>query len=92
MALVHRIVSGFRRLFNRDRAERELDEEMRDYLEMAADDKASAGLSREAALRAARVELGSVDAVKESARDIGWESLVETLCQDVRYGIRTLRR
>src|SRR6266545_1146581 len=92
MALVRRIVGGFRSLFQRTRVEQELDAELRDFLEMAVEQKVRTGLSREQATRAARMELGSVEAVKDRVRDIGWESLVENCWQDVRYASRMLRK
>ena len=49
-------------------------------------------MSYEQALRAARVEMGSMDAVKEEIRSVGWEATLETLWQDVRYGVRQLKR
>jgi predicted permease len=92
MVLLSRIISGLRRLFHKGQVEQELDEELREYLESSAERKIAAGLNREAALRAARVEIGSLEAVKERARDVGWESVVESLWQDVRYAIRLLRK
>ena len=92
MALFNRVIGGFRALFRRTRVEQELDEELREYLEAVAEEKVRAGMSREAALRAARVEMGSPEAVKDRVRDVGWESLVDTLRQDVRVAIRMLRR
>ena len=59
---------------------------------MAIEDKMRAGMSRESATRAARMELGSAAAVKDRVRDVGWENVVETTWQDVRYAARTLRR
>ncbi len=50
------------------------------------------GMSREAAVRSARLELGSPEAVKDHVRDVGWESLVESIWQDVRYAVRSLRK
>ena len=69
--LLRRIVSGFRRLFHKTRMEQDMDEELRAYLEIAAEQKMSAGMSRADALRAARVEIGSVDAVKEGRETSG---------------------
>ena len=52
-----------------------------------------AGMSRDEAVRAARVETeASPEAVKDRARDVGWESVVESLWQDTRYALRMLRR
>jgi predicted permease len=50
------------------------------------------GMSQEQALRAARVEMGSAEAVKEEIRSAGWESTLETFWQDIRYGLRQLKR
>ena len=72
--------------------EQEMDEELRGYLDAAVKEKMRSGMSHEQALRAARVEMGSMDAVKEEIRSAGWESGLETLWQDVRYGLRQLKR
>jgi predicted permease len=74
------------------RDEQELDEELQSYLEIAVEEKMRRGLSREQATRAARVEFGSVEAVKDNVRDVGWEGNVERVWRDVRYAARTLRR
>jgi hypothetical protein len=69
-----------------------MDEELRSYVQMAADDKVAEGMSRKGALRAARLEMGSVETVKEKVRQSGWESAVESFWQDVRFGARMLRK
>jgi putative ABC transport system permease protein len=51
-----------------------------------------AGMSREAATRAAHMALGSAAAVKDHVRDVGWEHVAASAWQDVCYGARTLRR
>ena len=51
-----------------------------------------AGMLRGEATRAARLEVGSMEAVKDRVRDAGWESAVESVWQDVRYAVRGLRR
>jgi hypothetical protein len=85
MARLRRLVGGLDALFRRRRAEQELDEELRAYLESSLDEKTRAGLSREHATRAARVEVGSMEAVKDRVRDVGWESRAEAFLQDLRY-------
>ena len=87
-----RIAGGLRALFRKGRVEQELDAELRAFLETAADEKMRQGLTGDEALRAARIELGSAAAVKDRVRDVGWESVIESVWQDVRYGIRMLRR
>jgi predicted permease len=69
-----------------------MDEELRGYLDADVKEKMRSGMSYEKALRAARVEMGSMDAVKEEIRGAGWEATVETFWQDLRYGVRQLKR
>jgi predicted permease len=90
MTLFRRLTAGLRGMFHKTHIEREMDEELRGYLDTAADQKVLAGLSREEATRAARVEMGSAEAVKDRIRDVGWESLVESFLQDLRYAGRML--
>lgn len=92
MALLSRIIAGFRGLWQRARVERELDAELRDFLTTAIEQKLRTDMSREAATRAARLELGSAEAIKDRVRDVGWDSILERSWQDVRYAIRNLRR
>jgi predicted permease len=92
MFRIQSVVAGIRVMFRKKQVEREMDEELRGFLDAAVQEKMSLGMSYEQALRAARVELGSPDAVKEEIRSAGWESAVETLWRDVRYGLRMLRR
>ncbi|HEV2348745.1 MAG TPA: ABC transporter permease [Terriglobia bacterium] len=92
MALLRKIGGGLRVLFQKTQVEREMDEELNDYLDAAMKDKMRLGMNRKEALRAARVEMGSVDAVKEGIRTVGWESTLESLRQDIRCGLRQLRR
>jgi len=69
---------------------RELDEEMGGFLEMAAQEKMSQGMSRKAALREVRLERGSLEIAKEVVSAATWESVLETCWQDLRIGCRTL--
>src|SRR5215472_14451110 len=92
MSLLRNLASGIRTLFRKEEMDRELDEELRAYQEMAADEKMRQGMSREDALRAVRLERGSLDGAKEIVRSGGWESFVEICWQDLRYGFRSLRK
>jgi predicted permease len=92
MVLLRRVIGGLRGLLTRARVDADLDAELRDYLEQTIDEKMRTGMSRDAATRAARIQLGSADAVKESVRDVGWESAIESVWQDLRYAVRTLRK
>src|SRR5918993_1568470 len=84
MSLVRRFTRGLHALVFRSRVERELDAELRAFLDAAIEAKMRDGASRADAERAARLELGSAAAVKDHVRDAGWESTVESFRQDVR--------
>jgi hypothetical protein len=71
--------------------DRDLNEELSTYLEMAAEEKIKDGMSRTEDLRAVRLERGSLELTKEVVRSGVWESFVETCWQDLRFAIRTLR-
>jgi predicted permease len=49
-------------------------------------------MTPEEARRRARLEFGGLDQVKEDCRDVGAARFVEALIQDVRFGLRQLRR
>src|SRR5262245_11573265 len=92
MKLTSRIAGGFRALFHRKQVEAELDNELREFLQHTVERNISRGMSVEKATRAARIEIGSMDLVKEQVREVGWESRVEAFLQDLRYAMRTLFR
>ncbi|MGH9353690.1 MAG: ABC transporter permease, partial [Terriglobia bacterium] len=79
-------------LFRKTRSERELDEELRLHIEMLADENARKGMSPEEARRAARREFGGVAQIKEKYRDQRGVAFIETIVQDLRYGLRQLGR
>ncbi|MGH9402474.1 MAG: ABC transporter permease, partial [Terriglobia bacterium] len=79
-------------LFRKTRSERDLDEELRTHLEMLAEENARKGMSPEEAHYAARREFGGVAQTKEKYRDQRGIAFVEMLVQDIRYGLRQLRR
>lgn len=92
MSMLRNLAAGLLNLFRKEQVERELDEELRSYLDNAVQEKVRAGMSREEALRTARIELGNVESVKESVRSAGWERFVEDFWQDIRYGARALAK
>jgi len=92
MSLLRNIASGLRSLLRKERVERELDEELRDFLDMAAKEKMKHGMSRKDALRAVRLEQGNFEVTRAVVRAATWESFVETCWQDLRIGLRMLRK
>jgi putative ABC transport system permease protein len=92
MAFRKIVTSGIRSLFHRRERDSELEEELRGYAERAADAKVLSGMSRADAAREARLEMGSLDAVKQDVREVGWETMLESIWHDVRFGARMLRK
>src|SRR5215472_4428039 len=92
MSLLKRFFGGLNALFSKQQLEHEVDEELQGFIEAAAEQKMKAGMAREEALRAARVEVGSAAAVKDKVNAAGWESIVETIWRDIRYALRMLRK
>lgn len=92
MPVRSRFASVWRNLLHRDRVERDLDDEVRAAFELLVDEKIRAGMRSEDARRAAVVELGGVEGVKQQVRDVKAGASVDSLLQDVRYAARTLRR
>ncbi len=81
-----------RRLFQKSRAENELDRELRFHLEQQIADYVAAGMSPEEARRRAQMEFGGVERVKEEVRDTRWETHLDNLIRDFRYALRSLRK
>src|SRR5690242_6110425 len=76
----------------REAREAELERELRGHLELEAEDQQSAGASAEEAAYAARRALGNTTQIKEDVRTAWGFQWLETLLQDLRYGLRQLRR
>jgi putative ABC transport system permease protein len=92
MRFARRFANFVRNLFRRENVERDLDAEVRAYLDQLAEEKIAAGMSPTEARRAARIELGGVDQVKEQVRGARAGAFLDTLWHDVRFGARQLRR
>src|SRR5690348_1341610 len=89
---ITRIRSFFRNLFHKQQVDAQLDQEVSSYLSMLIDEKMARGLTREQATRAAKIELGGSDQVKEHVRDVRSGAWLETLIQDLRFGVRMIGR
>ena len=92
MPLLSRLASLHRNLFARPRVERELDDEVRAYLNELAGEKRAAGIGAAEAMRAARIELGGVEQVKEEVRQVRTGQMLDEFFDDLRYGTRMLRK
>jgi putative ABC transport system permease protein len=74
----------------RDRFDRELEEEMRFHLEMKAQENAQAGMEPLEACYAAGRQFGNQTLLREVSREMWGFRSIETLFQDLRYGLRML--
>ncbi|MBO0858172.1 MAG: ABC transporter permease [Chloracidobacterium sp.] len=72
----------------RDQFDRELEEEMRFHLEMDAQENSEAGMEPMEARYAARRQFGNQTLLQEVSRDMWGVRSIETLFQDLRFGIR----
>jgi len=76
----------------RARQEREFAEELESHLQMHVEDNLRAGLTPEEARRQALIKLGGIEPTKERHREQRGLPAIETLAQDLRYGLRMLAR
>src|SRR5262245_5806270 len=91
MKMMDKLSQLWRRLLfylRRDRFDRELEEEMRFHLEMKARENAEAGMKSEEARYAARRQFGNQTLLREVSREMWGVRSIETLFQDLRFGIR----
>ncbi|HKN62587.1 MAG TPA: ABC transporter permease, partial [Candidatus Acidoferrales bacterium] len=87
-----RLRSFWQSLRHRAQFENDLDDEMRAHIEARADDLIRSGVPRDEAARRARIEFGSVEAHQEGVRESRRVNWFEDLAQDLRFGLRTLRK
>ena len=92
MTLLHRLASVVRWMVHRDRAERDLHDELETFVEMAAADQVRDGAAPAEARRSAVLHLGGVEQAKERVRSARHGAWLDEVGRDLRYGIRTLRR
>jgi putative ABC transport system permease protein len=81
-----------RTLFRKAAADRELNDEIRSHLDMAAEQNLRHGMNPEQARQAARRDFGGVEQIKETYREQGSFPTLDSLLQDVRFGLRSAAR
>src|SRR5438477_9094799 len=80
------------RFFRRSQTEHDLEEELRSHIQLRADDLERFGLGRAEAERRARIEFGGPERFKEECRDELAGNFIDVLFQDLRFGLRMLRK
>jgi putative ABC transport system permease protein len=92
MPLFVKARSFLRNFFSARRVDADLDQEVRSHLELLVDEKVRAGMTRQEAQRAARLELGGAELVKEQVRDQRLGDWLHSVLSDCRYALRQLRK
>ncbi|HEY7877047.1 MAG TPA: ADOP family duplicated permease [Gemmatimonadaceae bacterium] len=92
MRAISMLRHAWRNVIQRRRAEYDLDEELRAYVEMLAAEKRRAGLTPEAARRAALLATGGVERVKDETREAWLGESIATGVRAIRYAMRSLVR
>ena len=91
-SLVHWLRALAANLFRGSRRDRELRADIESYVNLLIDEKVAAGLTPDAARRAALHEFGSVEAVTDDTRRVRAGALLAECAQDARYAVRLMRR
>ncbi|HYL63725.1 MAG TPA: ABC transporter permease, partial [Candidatus Methylomirabilis sp.] len=92
MPLLVKAQKFLRNLFSSRRVDIDLDQEVRAHLEMLVAENVRAGMPPEEARRAARIELGGIEQVKEQVREERLGNWLHSVLSDCRYGLRQLRK
>src|SRR5438874_2506755 len=80
------------RFFHRSQTEDDLEEELRSHIQFRADELERFGLGRSEAERRARIEFGGHERIKEESREAIAGNFIDVLLQDLRFGLRMLRK
>jgi putative ABC transport system permease protein len=92
MNLWSRLSSWCQAALRRSRMESEMDAELRFHMEASTEDLVRSGVSREEAMRRARMEFGAIERVKEEGREARGVRLLDEMFQDLQYGARMFRK
>ena len=89
---LRRLRARLRALFRRDAVADEIREELEFHLRMRTTEYERAGESPAEAARHARHRVGNLTVLRDRGYDVRGGGFMETVIQDVRYGLRTIRR
>jgi putative ABC transport system permease protein len=91
MSLWRQLTRGLRVLTSRKAADRDVTEEVENYMDEAIAELEATGLSPQEARRQVHLRLGNTTFVREQVRSYGWENLLLDAFADLRYAARRLR-
>src|SRR5262245_14900729 len=86
------LMARLRGLFGGRRADRDLDDEIETHLRLLTERYVRQGMSEDEAAWAARRQFGNFTLLKEVNREMRGFRLIETIVQDLKYGLRMLKR
>jgi putative ABC transport system permease protein len=86
------LAARLRGLFGNRRAELELDDEIETHLRLLTERYVRQGMTEAEATWAARRQFGNITLLREANREMRGIRFIDTLFQDVRYGLTMLRR
>src|SRR5947199_1304845 len=89
---LHTIPLRLRSLFRWAQADQELDDELRDHLERKAEEYVAKGIAPEEARRKALLDIGGIPKCREECRDARRVNWIQDFVQDLRFGLRLLRK
>ena len=92
MRCFYKLPLRFRSLLRKNRVEQDLSDELRFHLEKLIEGNVAKGTRQKEARYAALRELGGLEQIKEECRDMRGVNYIENFIQDLRYGLRQLRR
>src|SRR6202048_3201785 len=92
MRWYYKLPLRLRSIFHKNRADLDLSEELQFHLQNQIDEYVALGMNPKKARHAALRSLGGIEQAKEECRDARKVNLVENFLQDVRFGLRMLRR
>ena len=92
MANLREIALRIGEMFTRRERDAELDEELNAHLEMLVEENVQRGMSALEARRDALIKLGGIEQTKEKVRDRRGFPFLESVLQDIRFGLRVLRK
>lgn len=92
MRLLRSTRDGIRALFNKRARNCEIEQELESFMEESIREKIRHGMSPDNAIRAARIEIGSAETVRQKVWSAGWESTADTIWRDLAYTLRRFSR
>lgn len=90
--MLRNLFAGVRALLRPAKRNSQIEEELRSFFEASVEDKVRRCMNPKEAQRAARIEIGSREMVRQKVWSAGWESWIDSLLRDLRFAGRQIRK